>query len=259
MRTIYTILICFLCITLSSQTTESLIHSADSIKAVVGQYDEQYLSALSSAVQQAFGEGNNALANKLRLQHAEIIKQKYGEQSVEYAEDIFRLGNVSEHLGRNYQMECYKKAKRIYEAIGAKDEFPYSQIMWEFYVDSYDNQNGTLAIHYLKEYLKYCELWLGKEWNGMVMISELMYAHGFLVLGSIYYSTESYSLSNEAYAKCIDLLESHNLLTQYQYALAPYRGQVVNYIRLNDIRKKVETQKKVAEVSKKIHGDTSEE
>jgi hypothetical protein len=86
----------------------------------VGQYDEAYLSALSSAVQNAFGEGNNALANKLRLEHAEIIKQKYGEQSVEYAEDIWRLGNVSEHLGRNYQMECYKKAnidKRIFSKI----------------------------------------------------------------------------------------------------------------------------------------------
>lgn len=259
MRTIFTILLTLSCITLSAQTTEALLHRADSIKAIVGQYDKHYLSALSSAVQNAFGEGNNALANKLRLEHAEIIKQKYGEQSVEYAEDIWRLGNVSEHLGRNYQMECYKKAKRIYEAIGAKEEFPYSQIMWEFYVDSYDNQNGTLAIHYLKEYLKYCELWLGKEWNGMVMISDLMYAHGFLVLGNIYNSTESYSLSNEAYAKCIDLLESHNLLNRYQYALAPYRGQVVNYIRLNDTKNKVEAQKRVAEVAKNIYGDTSNE
>lgn len=259
MRAIFTILLCLLHITLSAQRTEFLLHRADSIKAITGQADEAYLSALSAAIQQAFGEGNNALANKLRSEHAEIIKQKYGEHSVEYAEDIWRLGNVSEHLGRNYQMECYKKAKRIYDALGAKEEFPYSQIMWEFYVDSYNNQKGTIAIHYLKEYLKYCELWLGKEWNGMVMISELMYAHGFLVLGNIYNSTDSYSLSNEAYVKCIDLLESHNLLTQYQYALAPYRGQVVNYIRLNDIRKKVEAQKKVAEVSKNIHGDTSEE
>lgn len=259
MRTIFTILLTLSCITLSAQTTEALIHRADSIKAIVGQYDEAYLSALSSAVQQAFAEGNNALANKLRLEHTEIIKQKYGEKSVEYAEDIWRLGNVSEHLGRNYQMECYKKAKGIYDALGAKEEFPYSQIMWEFYIDSYNSQKGALAIHYLKEYLKYCELWLGKEWNGIVMISELMYAHGFLVLGNIYNSTESYSLSNEAYAKCINLLESHNLLTQYQYALAPYRFLVGNYIRLDDIVKIVEAQKRVAEVAKHIYGDTSDE
>ena len=89
MRVIFTILLCLLHITLSAQTTETLIHRADSIKAIVGQYDKAYLSALSSAVQNAFGEGNNALANKLRLEHAEIIKQKYGEQSIEYAEDIW--------------------------------------------------------------------------------------------------------------------------------------------------------------------------
>ena len=97
MRTIYTILLCLLCIPLSAQRTEFLLHRADSIKAITGQADEAYLSALSAAIQQAFGEGNNALANKLRSEHAEIIKQKYGEQSVEYAEDIWQIEPVNLH------------------------------------------------------------------------------------------------------------------------------------------------------------------
>lgn len=260
MKSIYTILLLFCSITISAQTLERLIEKADSIKNVTGKYDESYLSALTAATQQAFGEGDLELANKLRSDHAEIIKEKYGEQSIQYAEDMWRLGNVSSHLGDAYKMSCYTKAKNIYDSLNAKSEFPYCQIMWEFYLDRYNKRLWTQAAHYIKEYIKYSHPWLGKEWNGIIMIDELNYAHAHLVLGHLYYyDLNDYTQAIEQYQTCIGILEKNSLLEQYTYAQIPYRGLVLSYHNLNQLDNKTKGQERLIEVTKTIYGIHSDE
>lgn len=101
--------------TLKAQSFTELLVQSEQVKAQYGETDDRYLDALSQAIQAAFSEQKNEEANKYRSIHADIVKGKYGENSLEYAEDIWRLGNVSNFKGEQYQFDCYKKSNESWK------------------------------------------------------------------------------------------------------------------------------------------------
>lgn len=106
------------------QSFESLISKADSLKSKYGQYDDRYLNALTDAIQVPFQNGDYKTAYNLRKQHCELVKTKFGEESREYAEDIFRLGNVVKGLyGDGTAVKNYIKAYEILQTVGGNLDF----------------------------------------------------------------------------------------------------------------------------------------
>ena len=62
---------------LRAQSFTELLARSEQVKAQYGETDDRYLDALSQALQAAFGEQKNEDANKYRLIHADIVKEKY--------------------------------------------------------------------------------------------------------------------------------------------------------------------------------------
>lgn len=123
-----------------SQSSEDLFRYADSIKSIKGEESVEYLDVLSIAIQTASDEGNIIKAYNKRKLHSEIFAKKYGTQSKEYANDMFRLGNISTRLNNidsaNYY---YKKCIEINEYIEVIDTLTYLTAI-ECLANNYYNQ-----------------------------------------------------------------------------------------------------------------------
>ena len=76
-----------------AQTIDAQLKQLEQIKAVYGEMDERYLSSLNEVIGTAANEGYFQIALQKRRQHTELCKKKYGEQSVQYAEGLIRIGN----------------------------------------------------------------------------------------------------------------------------------------------------------------------
>lgn len=263
MKRLIPLILSFLALSLSfsvkAQTFDEQLKRAESIKKQYGETDDRYLDALSKAIQAAFSEHKNEDANQYRLIHAEIVKGKFGEISLEYAEDLWRLGNVSTYKGESYTFDCYKRAEGIYEKVNAQNEFPYCDILWRCYLHYYDSQNWYLALKYLKNHIVQAQTWVNKDWKGNTF-SELDIAHLYLLLGNLYrYEIQDLSSSTDAYMECITRLEAKNLLEQYEYAEFPYRGIVLNYADQNNPQEKLPWAVKYVDILKLKKGELSEE
>lgn len=99
---------------------EELQAKLEQIRSFKGETSQEYLDALNEIVQ-IFGN-QEASADQLkiafdyRLQHTTIIATLKGENSVEYAEDLFRLGNTQRRLGNsNDALSYFIKAIEIFE------------------------------------------------------------------------------------------------------------------------------------------------
>lgn len=123
-----------------SQSSENLFRYADSIKSIKREESVEYLDVLSIAIQTASDEGNIIKAYNKRKLHSEIFAKKYGAQSKEYANDMFRLGNISTRLNNidsaNYY---YKKCIEINEYIEVIDTLTYLTAI-ECLANNYYNQ-----------------------------------------------------------------------------------------------------------------------
>ena len=255
---ILTCLVLFTGYVSKAQSFSDLLVQSEQVKAEYGETDDRYLDALSKAIQAAFGEQKNEDANTYRQIHAGIVKEKYGENSLEYAEDLWRLGNVSEFKGEEYTFNCYKKAERIYEALNAQQEFPYSDIMYRLYLHYYDTQKWYIALNYLKKYISLYEPWTKTAWKGN-QYSISGFAHAYLLLGRLYqYNIEDPSSASEAYEKSVIIIEENQLQKDYDLAWMAYHGVVVNSSDLKDFAKASEWQKKYLELIEEIEGEDSE-
>lgn len=223
--------------TMKAQSFEEQLSVAENIKAQYGETDDRYLDALSQAISAAFAEQKNEEANKYRLIHAAIVKGKYGENSLEYAEDMWRLGNVSDFKGVDYTFSCYKKAENIYDSLNAQTEFPYCDIMWRLYWYYYDNQEWEIALNYLKKRIDCYKIWLNVEWNGL-SLDIVGLAHSYLLLGILYqYNIQDLLSSLEAYKTSISIIEENKLFTAYEYALMPYSAMALINRAIDDYEK----------------------
>ena len=242
-----------------AQTFSDLLSAAEQAKAKYGEMDDRYLDALSTAIQAAFNEQKNEEANKYRLIHAEIVKGKFGENSLEYAEDMWRLGNVSEYKGEQYRFDCYKKAQRILESLNAKDSFIYFNLFWDFFWHYWDEQKWLLASTNMQKYIEYAKPWINKDWKGNVLGEGAM-ANAYYLLGLTYFSRlKNYASAIEAFKECIAVVEKNQLLQEFPNALVAYQGVWLGYENLNDYSASLEWHLKSVAAARELKGDTSEE
>lgn len=243
---------------LKAQSFTELLAKSEQVKALYGEADDRYLDALSQAIQSAFDEQKNEEANKYRVIHAEIVKSKYGETSLQYAEDMWRLGNVSSYKGEEYTFECYKKAEKIYESLNAIDELPYNDIMYRLYIHYYDSQKWYIALNYLKKYISHYLPWTKTSWKGnQYNITGL--AHAYLLLGDLYqYKIKDPSSACEAYENSVAIIEDNSLQNDYDLAWMAYQGVVLSSSVIEDYTKAAEWQKKYLELIEQTEGDSSE-
>ena len=262
MKRLIPIIFSFLALTLSisvkAQSFEDQLKKAESIKTQYGETDDRYLDALSQAIQTAFSEQNNEAANKYRLIHADIVKGKYGEHSLEYAEDMWRLGNVSDFKGEQYQFNCYKKSQHILETLNAKDSFIYFNLFWAFFWHYWDEQNWLLATINMQKYIEYAKPWINIEWKRNVLGDKAL-ANAYYLLGLTYYShLNNYSSAIEAFKECVSIVE-HQLLSEFPNVLDAYQGLWLSYENLNDYKESLEWHLKCVSATKELKGDTSDE
>lgn len=261
-RLIPVILTCFALFmgyTSRAQSFTDLLAQSEQIKAKYGETDDRYLDALSKVVSTAFDEEKFEEANKYRIQHSEIVKGKYGENSLEYAEDMWRLGNVSDFKGEQYRFDCYKKAQRILETLNAKESFIYFNLFWEFFWHYWDEQKWLLATINLQKFIEYAKPWVNKEWKGSVL-DEGAFANAYYLLGLTYFTRlNNYTSAIEAFKDCVSIVEEHQLLTGFPNALAAYQCIWLCYENLNDHEASLEWHLKCVSATEILKGDTSDE
>lgn len=105
-----------ICSISNAQSADELFSAAENIKIKKGEQSKDYLDALSVAIQQASNEGDITRAYINRKKHSDIVLKKYGENSLEYADDLVRLANTSLRLGDTINsLDKYTQASSIFE------------------------------------------------------------------------------------------------------------------------------------------------
>ena len=263
MKRIITIVTIFLTLlssnSIKAQSFEEQLRKAEAIKAQYGETDDRYLDALSSAIQVAFNEEKAEEANKYRLIHADIVKGKYGENSFEYAEDMWRLGNVSSFKGDAYRYNCYKAAQKSLEAIGAQDSFIYADLFWQYFWYFNDTQKWLQAALNLNKYIAYAKPWINKEWKGNVL-NEMSLVNAYYCLGLTYHvQLQNYTSSTEAFKNCISILEENKFENDFRDLWTAYQGIWLGYENLGNYEESVKWHLHSLAVAERLRGDTSEE
>jgi tetratricopeptide (TPR) repeat protein len=100
---------------------DSLRVNLEQIKVQNGEKSNEYLSAIDQTIQAIAGYDGAPLehlhiAADYRKQHLNIVAKMKGEYSVEYAEDLFRLGNTYRRLGNtDNALSLFQKSCAIFE------------------------------------------------------------------------------------------------------------------------------------------------
>ena len=256
------LLICIAFLTgfsMKAQSFIDLIAQSEQVKVEYGETDDRYLDALSRVIQTAFDEQKSEEANHYRQIHADIVKEKYGENSLEYAEDLWRLGNVSRYKGEQYQFDCYKKAQKILETIDAKDSFVYFNLFLNYFRYYWNQQKWNLAAINIQKFIDYATPWVNKEWKGNT-VRYVSIANAYYLLGVTYYShLKNYVSAIEAFKECTAIVEGHQLLQQYPDVLLAYQGVWLGYENIQDYTTSLEWHYKSIAATAELKGDTSDE
>lgn len=256
---IFSLLALTLNISVRAQSFEDQLKKAENIKIQYGETDDRYLEALSKAVASAFDEKNFEEANRLRLAHSEIVKGKYGENSLEYAEDMWRLGNVSEFKGEQYRFDCYKKTQRILESINAKDSFIYCNLFWQYFWHYWNDQKWLMASINMKKYIDYAKPLINKDWKGN-MLTDIDLADAYYILGLVYSSKlNDNSGAVDAFSHCVNIIEENNLLKDFRDPFIAYQGVWLGYEALKDYKESIPWHLRSIAAAEQLKGDTSDE
>lgn len=208
--------------TVKAQSLEEILRTADSLKVQYGETDSRYLDALSKAVPIAFNEGSVETAIELRHRHSEIIKIVFGEKSLEYAEDIWRLGNISAQKGSNYSIVPYEMVVSLLKSIKQERTVLFCDTQWKLYFAYREKDDWSSAIKAMRQFTENAPSCVDVEWNG-TLIQHINIAHGYLLLGAAYggiFNDNESALT--AYEKCVAILEEKDLLNDYVYTSRAY-------------------------------------
>ena len=256
---VFTVIALSFSVSIKAQSFDEQLQKADIIKSQYGESDDRYLDALSLAIQAAFNEQKLEEANKYRLIHSDIIKKKFGENSLEYAEDMWRLGNVSAFKGEQYRYDCFKKAQKILESLDAKDSFIYFNLFYEFFWHYWDEQKWLLASINMQKCIDFAKPWINREWKGTVFNEEFL-ASAYYYLGVTYFSElKSFASAIEAFEECISIIEKLNIVHTFPNAREAYQCICISYEMLGDYHSSEEWHIKSLAVVEELKGNTSDE
>lgn len=190
---------------------------------------------------------------------AESIRAEYGENSFEYAEALWRLGNVSDSKGEQSAYDCYEKAQKILESIDARDSFIYCTLFWNFFWYYWNSQDWTSASDSVQKYIKYAKPWINKEWKGN-MLRDVDIAAAYYMLALTYFTRlDDDASAIEAFKECVYVVEEHHLLKEFPDVWIACQGIWLGYENMNDYKSSVEWHLKCIDAVGHIMGDTSDE
>lgn len=141
-------------ITIFAQGIWELTAKADSLKSLYGEKDSRYLGAFTDVIQYLYDTKEYEKAYGLRKIHCDIVCDEYGKDSYEYAEDMFRLGNVAMHVkGEQVALECYLESLKAFEASGTAGSEYYGFCLFQI-TNCYQMQSDFgHALYYSKKYI----------------------------------------------------------------------------------------------------------
>ena len=124
------ILLCVLSVSAQqvSRDINLLISQSESAKKSYGVNSDEYLASLDSIVQSAFEQQKYDIAFKYRNIHIDIIANKEGKESLNYAIDLSRLGNVASQLHPNnlqIAIDYHLKAYNLFDKLKVYDHIFY--------------------------------------------------------------------------------------------------------------------------------------
>ena len=96
------------------QDIDQLIRQSEVTRTQYGDMSDEYLSLLDSIAQNAFRQQKFDIALQYRNEHLDIVAKNEGQESLKYAIDLARLGNISfqayaekTQVALNYYLEAY--------------------------------------------------------------------------------------------------------------------------------------------------------
>ena len=242
-----------------AQSFEEQLQIAESTKAHYGETDNRYLDALSQAIVSAYKQRETRVAQNLRIKHSEIVKTKFGENSKEYAEDIWRLGNISEDKGNQYLIECYGTVSSILQSIGEKNSYLYCDSQWRLFC-AYQKENEWLpAINSIQQYLEYAPGCVGRDWKGNT-VDRVDIAHAYYLLATSFATAlGDINSAVASYKDCVKYIEQNGLQTDYFYTLSAYDEIASYYANLGQNDVSLDWLLRCVEIAKSIYGELSDE
>ena len=105
-----------------AQELNDQLNRANQLKSAYGEMDERYLNALNEVVITASQDGKWEIALEYRQRHTDLMKEKYGENSVQYAEGLVRIANCinfsipkGDPIPTPSSIPFYEKGIKIYD------------------------------------------------------------------------------------------------------------------------------------------------
>lgn len=248
-----------LCFSVKAQSLEEQLRIADSLKVQYGETDSRYLDALSKAVPIAYNEGKIDSAIETRRLHTEIIKKMCGEESMEYIEDVWRLGNIVANSKRIDSIEYYEKVASFLKSIKQDGTVLFCSSQWGLYWAYREKQDWTSAINALNQFVKNAPTCVGIDWKGN-SIQHIDIAYGYFFLGTAYGGiVKDNELALNAYEKCVSILEEKELFNDFVYTNAVFSLLSTSYVFANKYDDALKWRLRSAEMTERIKGVESDD
>ena len=251
MKKIYLILSTLVCGIMSyAQDISTMIVKTDSIKTLYGIEDQRYLDALTDVIQNLYDNKDYKRAYTLRKEHCNIVYGKYGADSYEYAEDMFRLGNVATHACSEHKaLEYYLCALNAFVA-SSSTESEYYYFCLSRISDCYRKQNyNDSALYYNNKYVDALKN-AGKEGY------EVGYAYA--ISGDICFNSQNYEKAQEYYFLSRQEMESVNTMDEDDFSLYYYilwqEGSSYYYIK--DYQSAISSRLQLSDIVKRREGQS---
>lgn len=245
--------------TAKAQSLEEQLRIADSLKVQYGETDSRYLDALSKAVPIAYNEGKVNAAIETRRLHTEIIKRMHGEESPEYIEDVWRLGNIIANSKPIDSIEYYEKVVSFLNSFRQEGTVLFCSSQWRLYWAYREKQDWPSAINALNQFVKNAPTCVGIDWKGN-SIQHIDIAYGYFFLGTAYGGiVKDNELALNAFEKCVSILEEKELFNDFVYTNAAFSLLSTSYISAKNYGNALKWRLRSAEMTARLKGINSDD
>lgn len=236
----------------AQDTTEAWILRSEQVKSKYGDKSTQYLAAVDSVVMHTFIKEQYDLALDYRKKHLSIIGQIGGNKSIEYADDLTRIGNIIYRMQPNSPQEVlpyYLQAYSIYEQSDAPKNIMYEYCLGQI-------SNIYIAQEQYNDALGFQRLYVGqvKENHGE---TSNQYSSACYIMAMIAYECNEFDESLNYCNQVLDILNEDITTDTY----SDYKA--ISEIKQSTLWLKglyseaIEESKKLADTAKVIFGEKS--
>lgn len=236
----------------AQDTTEALILRSEQVKSKCGDKSTQYLAALDSVVMHAFIKEQFDLALDYREKHLSIIDQTLGNKSIEYADDLTRIGNIIYRMQPNSPQEVlpyYLQAYSIYEQSDAPKNIMYEYCLGQISNIYIAQEQYNDALGFQRLYAEQVKANHGETSN--------QYSSACYIMAMIAYECNEFDESLNYCNQVLDILNEDITTDTYS-----------DYKAISEIKKStlwlkglyseaIEESKKLADTTKVIFGEKS--